>query len=70
MMCSGEFSSRSRLREMTPSDEFSIGTTPYSALPAAVARNTSSMLTHNTRAMLPPKNWIAACSLKVPAGPR
>ena len=39
-------------------------------MPAAVARNTSSMLTQGTRSMLEPKNCRAACSLKVPVGPR
>jgi hypothetical protein len=53
-----------------PSVEFSMGTTPYWALPAAVARNTSSMLPQGMRSMLEPKNCRAACSLKVPAGPR
>ena len=61
---------RSSERATTPSVEFSTGTTPNSAVPAAVARNTSSMLTQGTRSMLEPKNCSAACSLKVPAGPR
>jgi hypothetical protein len=54
----------------TPSVLFSTGTTPNSAVPAAVAWNTSSKLTQGTCSMLEPKNCTAACSLKVPAGPR
>jgi hypothetical protein len=69
-MCSGDCRNRSSDRETTPSVEFSTGTTPNSAVPDAVARKTSSMLTQGTRSMLEPKNCRAACSLKVPAGPR
>ena len=68
--CRGDWRKRSSDREITPSVEFSTGTTPNSAVPAAVARNTSSMLIQGTRSMLVPKNCRAACSLKVPTGPR
>src|SRR5450830_1391650 len=60
---------RSSERVTTPSTEFSTPTTPYWALPAAVAWNTSSKLAQYIRSAAPPKNSMAACSQKVPAGP-
>ena len=67
---SGVARSRSSERAITPSVEFSTGTTPKSAAPALVARNTSSMLAQGTLSIDEPKNPSAASSLKVPAGPR
>jgi len=52
---SGECSSRSSERATTPSVLFSTGTTPKSAAPAVVQRNTSSMLAHGTRTIELPK---------------
>jgi hypothetical protein len=49
--------------------EFSTPTTPYCALPAAVAWKTSSKLLQYIRSAAPPKYWMAASSQKVPAGP-
>ena len=69
-MCKGDCSNRSSERVTTPSVLFSTGTTPKSAVPAVAAWNTSSKLTQGTCSMLEPKNCSAACSLKVPAGPR
>ena len=60
---------RSSERVTTPSTEFSTPTTPYWALPPAVAWKTSSKLAQYTRSAAPPKNSMAACSQKVPAGP-
>ena len=54
-MNSGECSSRSSERATTPSVEFSTGTTPKSAAPAVVLRNTSSMLVQGTRSIDAPK---------------
>ena len=70
MMCSGDVKNRSSERVTMPSVEFSIGTTPKAARPDVVASKTSSKLVHGTRSMLTPKNASAACSLKVPSGPR
>ena len=70
MMNSGVVRKRSSDRATTPSEEFSTGTTPKSAAPAAVARKTSSMLTQSTLTIDEPKYPRAACSLNVPAGPR
>ena len=70
MMKRGSVRKRSSERATTPSVEFSTGTTPKSAAPAAVVRNTSSMLAQCTRTMDEPKKPSAASSLKVPAGPR
>ena len=61
---------RSSVRLIAPSDEFSTGTTPKSAVPASVARNTSSIDTHGRPSTALPNCWYTACSLKVPAGPR
>ena len=55
MMNSGVFRNRSSERATTPSVEFSTGTTPKSAAPALVARNTSSKLTQGTRTIELPK---------------
>ena len=66
----GAVRNRSSERAITPSVEFSTGTTPKSAAPALVARNTSSMLGQGTRTIDEPKKPSAASSLKVPAGPR
>ena len=55
MMNSGVFRNRSSERATTPSVEFSTGTTPKSAAPALVARNTSSMLAQGTRTIDEPK---------------
>ena len=62
-MCSGVFKNKSSEREITPSVEFSTGTTPNWALPATVERNTSSILAQGTCSMLAPKHSTAACSL-------
>ena len=70
MMNSGSVRNKSSERATTPSVEFSTGTTPKSAAPAAVVRNTSSMLAQGTRTIDEPKKPSAASSLKVPAGPR
>lgn len=56
-------------RVTTPSLEFSTPTTPYCALPAAVAWNTSSKLLQYIRSAAPPKYSMAACSQNVPSGP-
>ena len=55
MMNSGIVRNRSSERATTPSVLFSTGTTPKSAAPALVARNTSSKLTHGTRTIELPK---------------
>jgi len=69
-MCTGDCKNRSSERETAPSVEFSTGTTPNWAEPAAVARKTSSMLAQGMASMLEPKKPKAACSLKVPLGPK
>jgi hypothetical protein len=58
------------LRATAPSVLFSTGTTANSASALRWQRNTSSMVAHGNSSALPPKNRSAACSLKVPAGPR
>ena len=55
MMNSGVCRNRSSERATTPSVEFSTGTTPKSAAPALVVRNTSSMLAQGTRSIDEPK---------------
>src|SRR6218665_2731055 len=67
--CVGVCRNRSSERVTTPSVEFSPPTTPYWALPAAVAWKTSSKLAQYIRSAAPPKKPIAACSQKVPCGP-
>ncbi len=51
------WSSRSRVRLMAPSDEFSTGTTPKSAVPASAARNTSSIEAHGRPSTALPNCW-------------
>ena len=55
MIASGVVRNRSSERATTPSVEFSTGTTPKSAAPPAVLRNTSSMLAQGTRTIDEPK---------------
>ena len=50
-------SSRSSVRLIAPSDEFSTGTTPKSAVPASVARNTSSIDTQGMPSTAVPNCW-------------
>ena len=55
MMNSGVVRNWSSARVTTPSVEFSTGTTPKSAAPAVVMRNTSSRLAQGTRTIDEPK---------------
>ena len=55
MMNSGVTRNWSSERATMPSVEFSTGTTPKSAAPAVVVRNTSSTLAHGTRTIDEPK---------------
>ncbi len=53
-----------------PSLEFSIGTTPKSAVPASTSWNTSSIEVSGNARTEWPKCFRTACCVKVPSGPR
>ena len=69
-MRSGELTNMSSVWLMTPSVEFSIGTTPKCAAPDSTSRNTSSMPASGTVCTECPKCLNAAAWVKVPSGPR
>ncbi len=53
-----------------PSLEFSIGTTPKSAVPDSTSRKTSSIEVSGSARTEWPKCFSTACCVKVPSGPR
>src|SRR4030042_251597 len=61
---------KSNVEMTTPSFEFSIGTTPYSVLPASTASNTPLILSTGTNVADEPKCLNAARCVKVAKGPK
>ena len=67
---SGELRKRSSVLLTVPSVEFSIGTTPKSALPASTSWNTSSIEASGSARTEWPKCVCTAVCVNVPSGPR